>query len=214
MTTPINARELFQTAYASRYTWDENFPGYTANVELKQDNAIYTGNARINHDLVVEVTGIADKQVQEGIITQLTDLTITCQRVNFEQAHGKHEFVCGEEDSTGAIEVFVKGNSIDLQYKIRGKEICQISRTIGDTSAVFVYHTNFDTGAGYIRDRYEAIFRNVQTQEISESINFQDTYTKVGNYYLLTHQVVQESPMTGTTEFTYSNIQLLELAKV
>jgi hypothetical protein len=210
----INARELFQTAYASRYTWDENFPGYTADVELKQADVVYTGKISINRDLIVEVTGIADKQVEGGIITQLTDLTIACQRINFEQAHGQHEFVLGETDTTDAVEILVKGDSMDSKYKIRDREICQISRTLGNTSVVFEYHKNFNTGEGYISDRYDAIFRNVQTNEIIEHIKFSDTYEKIGKYYVMTHQVVQENPMTSTTEFKYSNIQLLEPAKV
>jgi CRISPR/Cas system CSM-associated protein Csm5 (group 7 of RAMP superfamily) len=214
MAIPINARELFKTAYTSRYTWDENFPGYTADVELKQADAVYTGKIRINRDLIVEVTGIADKQVQGGIITQLTDLTIACQRINFEESYSKHEFICGETDTTDAVEILVKGDSMESKYQIRDREIFQISRTVGNTSAVFAYLQNLDTGEGYIRDRYDAIFRNVQTNEIIEHIKFTDSYDKVGRYYIMTHQVVQESPMTSTTEFKYLNIKLCEPVKV
>ncbi|MFN7503416.1 MAG: DUF3386 family protein, partial [Dolichospermum sp.] len=32
MAIQSTAETLFQTAYESRYTWDENFPGYAANV--------------------------------------------------------------------------------------------------------------------------------------------------------------------------------------
>ncbi|NJL61797.1 MAG: DUF3386 domain-containing protein [Methylacidiphilales bacterium] len=214
MAIPINARELFQNAYTSRYTWDENFPGYTADVELKQADTVYTGKIKINRDLIVEVTGIADKQVQEGIITQLTDLTIACQRIDFGQAHGKHEFRFGEGDATGTIEIIVEEGSMESKYQIRDREICFLNRIIGNTSVVFAYLQNFDTGEGFIRDRYDAIFHNVQTHEIIEHIKFTDTYDKVGKYYVMTHQVIQESPMTSTTEFKYSNIQLCEPAKV
>ncbi len=30
------ARDRFKAAYENRYTWDENFPGYTTELELKQ----------------------------------------------------------------------------------------------------------------------------------------------------------------------------------
>jgi Protein of unknown function (DUF3386) len=214
MAIPINARELFQTAYASRYTWDENFPGYTADVELKQADAVYAGKIRINPDLIVEVTGIADEQVQGGILTQLTDLTIACQRINFEEVYDKYEFICGESDITDTVEILLKGDSMESKYQIRDREIYQISRTLGNTSAVFTYLQNFDTGEGYIRDRYDAIFRDVQTNQIIEHIKFTDSYDKIGKYYVMTHQVVQESPMTSTTEFKYLNIKLCEPVKV
>ena len=36
MTEHKSARELFQAAYENRYTWDKNFPGYSADIEIKQ----------------------------------------------------------------------------------------------------------------------------------------------------------------------------------
>ncbi|WP_152964757.1 DUF3386 family protein, partial [Limnoraphis robusta] len=34
MTESTNARDLFKAAYEHRYTWDSNFPGYSADIEL------------------------------------------------------------------------------------------------------------------------------------------------------------------------------------
>ncbi|MGF1672084.1 MAG: DUF3386 family protein, partial [Rivularia sp. (in: cyanobacteria)] len=33
MKTSKTAQDLFQTAYENRYTWDEDFPGYSAKVQ-------------------------------------------------------------------------------------------------------------------------------------------------------------------------------------
>jgi hypothetical protein len=216
MTHPTTARELFQTAYESRYTWDENFPGYSADVQLIQGDEVYTGKIRINHDMSVEVTDVGDEQVREGIYTQLRDIVTHRKRNSFEQSHGKHEFNLGERDSTGAIEILVKGDSMGSNYKIRGREISQVSRVMGRMAFVIDTHESVDTNSGYIASRYDAVFRNAKTDEVTSVLKFEDTYEKIGEYYIMTKQVVQEykDGNRTTTEFSYSNIKLLEPATV
>jgi len=212
MIHPTTARELFQTAYESRYTWDENFPGYSADVQLVQGDEVYTGNIRINHDMSVEVTGVTDEQILEGIYTQLRDIVTHRKRTNFEQSHGKHEFSLGQEDPIGSVEILVKGDSMGSNYKIRGREICQVSRVMGRMAFVIDTHESIDTGSGYIASRYDAVFRNAKTDEVTSVLKFEDTYEKVGNYYIMTKQVVQEykEGVRTSTEFSYPNIKLLE----
>ncbi|MDF5728788.1 MAG: DUF3386 domain-containing protein [Rhizonema sp. PD38] len=211
MTHLSTARELFQTAYESRYTWDENFPGYSADVKLVQGDEVYTGRIKINHDMSVEVTGVADEQVQEGIYTQLRDIVTHRKRNAFEQSHGKHEFSQGQEDSTGAVEILVKGDSMGSNYKIRGKEICQVSRVMGRMAFIIDTHKSLDTGSGYIASRYDALFRNSKTNEVTSVLNFEDTYEKIDGYYIMMKQVVQEykDGSRTATEFSYANIKLL-----
>lgn len=211
MTEPTTARVLFQTAYEGRYTWDTNFPGYSADVQLVQGTEVYTGKISINRDLKIEVTGIADQEVQEGIYIQLQDVVIHRQHSSFEESHGECKFTLGDTDETGAVEVLVTSDSVDSYYKIRGGEICQVSRAIARNAFVIDTHENFDTGAGYIALRYDATFRNSKTDQVLSVLKFEDTYEKFGDYYLLTKQVVheyQDGDRTAT-EFSYSNIKLL-----
>jgi hypothetical protein len=216
MTHPTTARQLFQTAYESRYTWDENFPGYSADVQLVQENEVHTGKIRINGDLSVEVTGVADEQVEEGIYTQLRDIVTHRKRTSFEESHGKHEFILGQEDANGAIEILVNGDSMGSNYKVRGKEISQVSRVMGRMGFIIDTHESLDTGSGYIATRYDAIFRNSKTNEVTSILKFEDSYEKIAQYYVMTKQVVQEykDGTRTTTEFSYSNIKLLEPATV
>jgi len=216
MTHPTTARQLFQTAYESRYTWDENFPGYSADVQLVQENEVHTGKIRINGDLSVEVTGVADEQVEEGIYTQLRDIVTHRKRTSFEESHGKHEFTLGEQDANGAIEILVNGDSMGSNYKVRGKEISQVSRVMGRMGFIIDTHESLDTGSGYIATRYDAIFRNSKTNEVTSILKFEDSYEKIAEYYVMTKQVVQEykDGTRTTTEFSYLNLKLLEPAAV
>jgi hypothetical protein len=213
MIEQTSARELFRAAYENRYTWDENFPGYSADVQLKQGDEVYNGKIRINRDLSVEVTGIEeDEQVQESIYTQLRDVVTHRKRSRFDQSHGKNEFSLGKSDETGAVEILVKGDAMGSNYKVRGTEICQVSRVMGRMAFVIDTRESLDTGNGYVATRYNVVFRNPQTNEGIKDLKFEENYEKVGDYYLLTNQIVHsyENGKRTTTEFNFSNIKLLE----
>lgn len=217
MTQTNQARDRFRAAYENRYTWDENFPGYTTKLELKQGEQVYTGNIRVNSDLSVEVTGIEDEKVKENVYNHMRDVITHRKRSSFEQAHGKSSFSLGEEDSTGAVEILVEGDAMGSNYKIRGKEISQVSRVMGPIAFVINTNESLDTGEGYISTGYNAIFRNSKTNELKGKREFKESYAKFGDYYLPTHQIIESIDQDGekiTIEFIFSEIKLLEPAAV
>ena len=217
MTDTNPARDRFRAAYENRYTWDPNFPGYTTELELKQGEEVYTAKIRVNSDLSVEVTEIEDEQVKESVYNHMRDVITHRKRSSFEQAHGKSTFSLGEEDSTGAVEILVKGDAMGSNYKIRGREICQVSRVMGPIAFVINTNDSLDTGEGYVSTGYNAIFRDSKTNDLKGKREFKETYEKFGNYYLPTHQIIDAIDKNGekiTTEFTFSKIELLEPATV
>jgi hypothetical protein len=217
MTENNQARDRFRSAYEHRYTWDENFPGYTTKLELKQGDEVYTADIKVNHDLSVELTGIEDEKVQESVYNHMRDVITHRKRNSFEKAHGKSTFTLGEEDASGAVEILVKGDSMGSNYKIRGTEICQVSRVMGPMAFVINTNQSLDTGEGYISTGYNAIFRDSKTNELKGKREFNESYEKFGNYYLPKHQVIDAIDQGGetiTTEFTFSETKLLTPAAV
>ncbi len=217
MTNSKNARELFQAAYENRYTWDDNFPGYTANLEVKQGDETYSGKVIVNSDLSVEITDIADEKVKESIYNQMRDIITHRKRSDFEKSHGKNKFDLGESDATGAVEILVTGDAMGSNYKVRGKEICQVSRVMGPMAFTINTKESLDTGDGYISTGYNAIFRDSKTGDLKGKRDFVETYDKLGDYYLPSRQVIHaidKDESKTTTEFNFSNIKLLEPAMV
>lgn len=216
MTESTNARDIFKAAYEQRYTWDSNFPGYSADIELKQGNEVYKGQIRINPDMSAEVMGIEDEDVKQSVYTQLRDVITHRKRTSFENSHGKNSFSFGEKDETGAVEILVQGDSMGSNYKVRGDKICLVSRVMGRMAFVINTHNSLDTGEGYAASHYDAVFRNPQTNEIVRELEFEDQFEKIGDYYVMTRQIIQakEKGTVTTTEFNYSNIKLLEPATV
>jgi hypothetical protein len=215
MAIQSTAETLFQTAYESRYTWDENFPGYAANVQLLQENEVYAGKIRIDPSLNIQVTEVADKQIEAGIDIQLQEIVTRCQRSNFQTAYGQHEFSLDETAETDAVTVFVKSETTDSCYNIHNQKIYQEIRVIGRMALEINSGEFLDTDSGYLPSAYNVVFRNSQTSDVNSILKFTDTYQKFGDYYILTKQVVAEyengkiETPQSITEFVYSNIQLL-----
>ncbi|ELS31015.1 MULTISPECIES: DUF3386 domain-containing protein [Pseudanabaena] len=225
-----SARDLFQAAYENRYTWDPNFPGMTANVSVAIDGVARTGKAKIAQDLSVEVSmdepllierttrtpsgeekTVSVDEGQEWLYNQLRDVVTHRKRKSFEDAHGKSSFSLGETDESGSVEILVTGDSMGSNYKVRGNEISMVSRVMGRIGFTINHLGHLDTGEGYVSSLYTAVFRNPMTNEIVRQARFEDTYEKLGNYYVMTKQVVQshEQGQTKNYEIIFSDIQLL-----
>lgn len=211
-TSTSQAQEIFRAAYENRYTWNENFPGYQAQLELRQGEEVYQAQVKVNGDLTVEVSDIDDEQVKESLYNQMRDIVTHRKRKSFDQAHGKNSFSLGEEDATGAVEIKVEGDSMGSNYKVRGKEISQVSRVMGPIAFTINTAESLDTGEGYIATKYNAIFRDPKTDELKEKREFEEEYANIGGYYIPTRQRVEAIAKDGnttTTEFNFSNIELL-----
>ncbi|MEL6930817.1 MAG: DUF3386 domain-containing protein [Cyanobacteria bacterium J06600_6] len=217
--TDNTALQRFRAAYENRYTWDSDFPGYTTKLELKQGDEVYRGDIRVNKDLSVEVSGIEDEKVSESVYNHMRDVITHRKRNTFENAHGKSTFTLGEEDNTGAVEILVKGDSMGSNYKIRGTEICQVSRVMGPMAFVINTNESLDTGEGYISVGYNAIFRDSKTNDLKAKREFEESYEQLGKYYVPKHQAIESidpDPNSDkiTTEFIFSETKLLEPAAV
>ena len=211
-TSTSKAQEIFRAAYENRYTWNDNFPGYQAQLELRQGEEVYQAQVKVNGDLTVEVSNIDDEQVKESLYNQMRDIVTHRKRKSFDQAHGKNRFSLGEEDATGAVEIKVEGDSMGSNYKVRGKEISQVSRVMGPIAFTINTAESLDTGEGYIATKYNAIFRDPKTDELKEKREFEEEYANIGGYYIPTRQRVEAIAKDGnttTTEFNFSNIELL-----
>jgi hypothetical protein len=212
MTESKSAQELFQAAYENRYTWEPNFPGYTATVEFKHGDRVLTGKIVVKANLSAEVMGIEDEEARNSIIGQLREVAIHRVRRTFAETHGKNTFSYGETDATGAVEILMGGKSAGDRYKLRNNEVCHVHRHIHGIMVTIDTFSSHDTGAGYLSHRYDSVYADPVTGEIkSGKIVFEDNYQKVGDFQILSQRIIQavEDGQPITTEFNFTNIELL-----
>ncbi|MCJ8278768.1 MAG: DUF3386 domain-containing protein [Rivularia sp. ALOHA_DT_140] len=207
-----SARQLLRDAYENRYTWDKNFPGYTADVTYKYHGKEFKGKVRVNSNLKAEVFDIEDEQAKEAINNQLWEIAIHRIRREFEDSHKDNTFSIGDTDESSAVEVLVGGKSSGDKYKIRDKEVVLVHRHIHGIVVTINTFSTHDTGEGYLAHRYDSVYHDPKTgEQKGGKSNFEDKYEKVDNYSILNERIisteVEGKPVT--MQFIFSNIQML-----
>ncbi|MBS3028951.1 MAG: DUF3386 domain-containing protein [Dolichospermum sp. DET50] len=210
--TQISAQELFQAAYQNRYTWDANFPGYTADITYKYDDQVIKGQVRIDANMKAEVLNVEDEAAKKAIHGQAWEIAVHRVRRSFEQTHGANTFRAGNTDATGAVEIFLGGKSEGDNYKVRNNEVCHVHRLIHGTFVTIDTFSSHDTGEGYLSHTYNSVYNDPETgaQKGGKS-DFTDEYEKVGNYYVLNRREIRTeiAERISIQDFIFSNIELL-----
>lgn len=210
--TQISAQELFQAAYQNRYTWDANFPGYTADITYKYDDQVIKGQVRIDANMKAEVLNVEDEAAKKAIHGQAWEIAVHRVRRAFEQTHGANTFRAGNTDATGAVEIFLGGKSEGDNYKVRNNEVCHVHRLIHGTFVTIDTFSSHDTGEGYLSHTYNSVYHDPETgaQKGGKS-DFTDEYEKVGNYYILNRREIrtETAERISIQDFIFSNIELL-----
>lgn len=213
MTQTLTAQDVFRSAYENRYTWDSNFPGYQAKVTMTGGEQQHTARVTVNSDLSFEVSDLEDTQAKKAIQGQLWEMTIHRVKHSFAETHGQNTFSFGEKDDNGAIEILVGGASAGNSYKVKDNTVCFVNRRIRDKVVNINTLTTFMTESGYLSERYESFYLNPATKEReTEVTTFEDGFTKIGDYYLLTKRVIRAIDSDGKsvdTEFAFSDFQLI-----
>lgn len=213
MTAKLSARELFQAAYDNRYTWDKNFPGYTADVQLNTGDKTYTGKIRINSDMSFDVSDVADEEAKKAIHGQVWEIAVHRVRRPFGETHGKNEFEYGATDETGAVEILVNGKSAGDRYKVRDNIVSLVHRHIHNVVVTINTLDTIDTGEGYLSHTYNSVYHDPKTGEQKGAPQqFEDNYEQVGDYWIMNRRVIrsEENGNPTTTEFAFSNVALLQ----
>ena len=213
--TQLSAQELFRAAYENRYTWDADFPGYTADIIYKYDGDSFTGKIRINPELKAEVLGVENEAAQKAIHGQAWEIAVHRVRRTFAQTHGENTFSYGVTEPGDTTEILVGGKSTGDKYKVRNNEVCHVHRLIHGTFVTINTFSSHETGEGYLSHTYDSVYHNPQTGEQKGGRSqFTDEYEKVGKYFILNRREIRTETQgkISVQEFIFSNIQLLAAA--
>lgn len=210
--TQISAQELFRAAYENRYTWDKNFPGYTADITYKYDGQVITGQVRIDANLKAEVLGVEDEAAKKAIHGQAWEIAVHRVRRAFEDTHSANTFSYGNTDASGAVEILMGGKAEGDKYKVRNNEVCHVHRLIHGTFVTIDTFSSLDTGAGYLSHTYDSVYHDPKTGEQKGGRSeFTDEYEKVGDYFILNRREIRTEVDGNVSiqEFIFSKIELL-----
>jgi hypothetical protein len=211
MTQTLTAQDAFRAAYENRYTWDKNFPGFTADVTFTDGEASHAGKVAIKPNMSFEVTGVEDEAAKKEIEGQLWEITVHRVRRTFEESHGKNSFEFGEKLADGSQEIKVRGGAMGDSYKIKDNVVTFVNRKIRNIIVNINTLEVQNTTEGYLSSRYDSVYFDAATHEPKEGKTFfDDRFEKVGDYYVLTERKItteENGEVVGTKTFTFSNVQ-------
>lgn len=205
----VSARELVQSAYENRYTWDKEFPGYTTDVTLKLGDKTFEGTAKVNPDLSAEVFGVEDEEAHDIIKGQLWEVAIHRVSRPFDKTHGANTFKVDGTEDDGAVKIAVGGKAEGDAYKVKNDEFTMVHRHIHGIVVTINTFSSYDTGSGYLSQTYDSVYHDPKTGELKQGRSeFTDDYTQVGGYTILSKRTVtsEDGP---DMEVSFSNIELL-----
>lgn len=210
-TQTLSASSLFRSAYENRYTWDSNFPGFSAIAHLVENGMVYESEVSVSPDLKITITNANSSEAEAAIRDQVLEIIIHRVRRNFEDVHGKNEFILGDVDDSGAVTVLVGGQASGDRYKVHNNVVSMVHRHIHGTVVTINVFSTFDTGKGYLPMDYESFYSNPNTDEPpSPKQNHHDEYACFGNYFILTsRRVIQVDNADEAKEFRLTEITLL-----
>lgn len=189
----LSANQAFQSAYEHRYTWDNRFPGYSAEVSLNYQGTLDQGIIRVNPDLSVEVMNLDTDEIREFVKSQLQMESIHRRSLPFEQLHSNHQFELEGADETGALKIRELGDDKISFYKVKNDIITQVNRTMGDIAVTVDTIGTAKTPLGYLVTQFQTTFRDAETGEVLERQDVRDFHEKIGNWYLLTYRAIRNT---------------------
>jgi Protein of unknown function (DUF3386) len=209
------AKTLLQTAYDRRYTWNEDFPGYEAEVAVKYQDTYVQGSVLLLPTLQTAAKNVIDKTIREVILAQVQMVASQLQRTTFEEMHGQYEFALLNHEN-GITEIEETKDDLSARYKVKDEEMIQVDRNLGEMTIQIKTLDSLKTPEGYLQTHFQATFRDPKTEEILEQDDIRDSYDKVGDYYLLAKREIRRgnpdnllSKLYPDTTLRFSNFQLL-----
>ncbi|MEN9225302.1 MAG: DUF3386 domain-containing protein [Thermostichus sp. HHBFW_bins_43] len=216
--TQVPAQELFKEAFENRYTWDEHFPGYKAQVTFCPSGCgtgpIFSGQVSIDRYMRIDVVGIEDDSARQMVREQMWEIMVHRVRHSFDQEHGNHTFAYGDPQANSVTEVLVQGLSATDRYWVKDRHIQMVHRHFHDRVITILVQEFFDTGEGYIPIHYTAEYQDLKTGEkMGAKSIYEDKYQRFGNYWMpVERKIWQENPENTPSEpkiFQFSEIDFL-----
>jgi Protein of unknown function (DUF3386) len=211
-----SATDAFREAYANRYTWDAEFPGYSAEVSVYYHGKLDQGMVRVKPDFTVEVINIDQDDVRQFVAEQLQMELIHRKQAPFDKIHGKNTFKSEGTDESGALKIREVGDEMNSHYQVNNKVLTQVNRVMGAVAVKVDTLGTTKTPEGYLVSHFQTTYCDAKTGEVLEKQDVRDFHEKIGKYYLLTNRDIRsdkegnpEAKLTADISLRFNDVQPL-----
>ena len=189
----INCKEIFQKAYESRYTWENNFNGYQGKCIFLRNNNIHKGSFLLDKDFKPNIQKIDDEKIVRTIASQLFEVCIHRVKREFQSVHSENNFKLLRSSESG-IEMIVSGKNDGDKYRVKNECINMVYRKIHGTIIEIFVEEFFDTGIGFLSKKYSSQQINPRTLKAnSPKLEYEDKFINIGkkDYWILSSRTIK-----------------------
>jgi hypothetical protein len=189
-----SARDLLRRAWDRRYTWDDKFPGFRGDFEYReQDRPPATGSFAVDRSLEVTVEG-STEAARAAVRSQISSFVTFRRSRPFDLEHAGARFRKGAPTPEGDQELIAEADAMGSSYLVRQDEIRRVTRSVGRLRYVVENRAQMRTEDGRtITLAYDVNYFSNEDQSRVSLESTEDSYAKVGAYWLPTGRVVKRT---------------------
>ncbi len=211
-----DCKNLFRRAYENRYSWNEDFKGYSGSCIYQKGSTIYKGNFFLTSDLKTKVRDIKDDKITKLISSQLWEVAIHRVKRSFEDVHGGNTFTSGDVNHVG-LEVLVGGQSKGDSYRIKDDIVTMVNRNMHGALINILTKEIKDTSKGYLSTSYNSqYFDPLSKQPRSGKCLYEDKFVPLGLHeqWVLESRSIQKFDLEGikseNEKFFFKELHLID----
>ena len=179
--TAIKCKEIFQSAYEKRYTWNSKFNGYEGKCVFSLNNDSYEGQFILGKDFKPEIHNIADQKIVKSIASQLFEVCIHRVKREFKEIHSKNNFNLIKQSESGT-EMIVSGKNEGDKYRVKDNFINMVYRKIHGVIIEIFVQEFFDTGSGLLSRKYTSQqIDPITLKAKSLKLEYEDNFINIGS---------------------------------
>ena len=189
----FNCKEIFKEAYVSRYTWPNEFNGYSGKCIFVENEKSIEGDFILDRNFKTKVINISDKDIIERISSQLFEVAIHRVKREFSDVHKNNNFrLLGESEKGIKIEVI--GKNEGDKYIIKDKKINMVFRKIHGVIIEIFVQEFIDTEDGFLSKKYSSQQLDIETlTPKSKILEYEDNFVNLGinNIWVLESRIIK-----------------------
>ena len=212
--TEINCKEIFQSEYEKRYTWQTEFDGYEGKCFFSVNNDSYKGKFVLGKDFKPSIQNIDDQKIIKSISSQLFEVCIHRVKREFHEIHSKNNFNLIKESEKGT-EMIVSGKNAGDKYRVKNNCINMVYRKIHGVIIEIFVQEFFDTGRGFLSKKYTSQQIDPDTLKPKTlKLEYEDRFINIGskNIWILNSRFIKylnKNQEEEKQKFIFDEINLL-----
>ena len=193
VSSKFNCKKIFKEAYNNRYSWPNNFNGYSGKCIFVENEKFIEGDFILGSNFKPKIINISDNNIVKGISSQLFEVSIHRVKREFSEVHKNNNFKFIEESDKG-IKIEISGKNEGDKYIVKDKKINMVFRKIhGIVIEIFVKEF-IDTGDGFLSKRYSSQQLDIKTlTPKSKILEYEDNFVNLGinNIWVLESRIIK-----------------------